>query len=175
MKMMDNQTLYFSLQTLYTAYLVGQLTLKLAKVNPRLGVVTLSLSLAAADLGIFLLLLGCLLFVYACAGHVLFGAMTEDFSTVLKALTTCLHMLMGDTGPSYQLQMLTDPLKTVGMVFFWSFMLLVFTLLLNFVLAIICDAYVEVKEATASSPGIFEEAQTLLVDFFRHVTGAAPD
>ena len=38
--------------------------------------------------------------------------------------------------------------------------------------AIIVEAYVEVKEATQTAPGIFEEAKTLLLDYMRHVTGA---
>jgi hypothetical protein len=50
-------------------------------------------------------------------------------------------------------------------------MLLVFTLLLNFVLAIICDSFCEVKEATNAAPGILEEIQGLMVDWFRHITG----
>ena len=45
-------------------------------------------------------------------------------------------------------------LQTVaGMFFFWSFMVLVFMILLNFLLAIIVDAFSEVKERTKETTG----------------------
>lgn len=121
--MLHQQSVYFSVQSMYIVWLIGQLTQLLATVNPRLGVLTLSLSLAAEDLGNFLLLLGGLLAVYATMGNVVFGTVAEDFSSLSKSFTTCFHMLMGDTAPGSVLRQLTDPLKTVGTVFFWSFML----------------------------------------------------
>jgi hypothetical protein len=39
------------------------------------------------------------------------------------------------------------------MFFFWSFMVLVFMILLNFLLAIIVDAFSEVKERTKETTG----------------------
>ena len=137
-RMLDHQCLYFSFQSMYIAWLIGRLTQLLARVNPRLGVMTLSLGLAAGDLGKFLLLLGGLLVMYARMGTVVFGPQAEEFSTLSKSFTTCFHMLMGNTSSWITLKKLIDPLKTIGAVFFWSFMLLVFTLLLNFVLVRNC-------------------------------------
>lgn len=132
--MLKNQSIYFSFQSLYIAWLIGRLTLLLACVNPRLGIVTLSLGLAAEDLGNFLLLLGGVLVIYSTMGTVVFGPQAEEFSTLGKSFVTCLRMLMGNTSPLVTLKKLTDPINTIAAVFFWSFMLLVFTLLLNFVL-----------------------------------------
>lgn len=39
------------------------------------------------------------------------------------------------------------------MLYFWSFMILVFLILLNFLLAIIVDAFSEIKEATKERTG----------------------
>jgi hypothetical protein len=40
-----------------------------------------------------------------------------------------------------------------GVLYFWSFMILVFLILLNFLLAIIVDAFSEIKETTKERTG----------------------
>jgi hypothetical protein len=40
-----------------------------------------------------------------------------------------------------------------GVLYFWSFMILVFMILLNFLLAIIVDAFSEIKNATKERTG----------------------
>jgi hypothetical protein len=45
----------------------------------------------------------------------------------------------------------------VGQLYFWSFELVVFMVLLNFLLAIIVDAFCEVKESTSSSASIVSD------------------
>lgn len=47
--------------------------------------------------------------------------------------------------------------NTVGQLYFWSFELVVFMVLMNFLLAIIVDAFCEVKEATSSSSSVLQD------------------
>ena len=49
------------------------------------------------------------------------------------------------------------------MLYFWSFMILVFLILLNFLLAIIVDAFSEIKEGTKERTGGRVPAQKVLV------------
>ena len=51
-----------------------------------------------------------------------------------------------------------------GTLFFWSFELLVFMVLLNFLLAIIVDAFSEVKASTSETVGLHTEVINLLAD-----------
>jgi ABC-type Fe3+ transport system permease subunit len=46
-----------------------------------------------------------------------------------------------------------DGQTVAGVLFFWSYMLLVFLILLNFLLAIIVDAFSEIKGATHEQTG----------------------
>jgi hypothetical protein len=50
-----------------------------------------------------------------------------------------------------------------GVLYFWSFMILVFLILLNFLLAIIVDAFSEIKEGTKERTGGRVPAQKMLV------------
>lgn len=158
---------------LHAAHLMAQAAFLLHLLNfqPRIGIVTRSLGHASHDLGAFLLMLALVVALYAGAGHVLFGAAVAPFATLPRALDTCFAMLMGDTAVGGALRALPRPLRTVGAIYFWSFMLLVFLVLINFVLAIICDAFCEVKEATEGAPSVWEEVRGLLSDAAARVTG----
>lgn len=52
--------------------------------------------------------------------------------------------------------------NTVGQLYFWSFELAVFMVLMNFLLAIIVDAFCEVKSATSSSTTVLEDLAELV-------------
>jgi hypothetical protein len=66
--------------------------------------------------------------------------------------------------------------NTIGQLYFWSFELIVFMVLLNFLLAIIVDAFCEVKEATVDASSIFTGVADLVsvcwadmaARFYRH-------
>jgi hypothetical protein len=139
--------------------------------QPRIGIVSRSLAHALHDIGNFLLMLSIVLLFYAAAGNTLFGSYVSNYATFSDSIRTCLSMLMGDTSVGAELRALTQPLRTVGVFFFWSFMVLVFLLLFNFALAIICDAFCEVKEATDIAQGLWEEIWSLLRDFFLRFSG----
>jgi hypothetical protein len=161
---------YFALHSL-NLLLQTVYVLRLLNFQPRLGIVTRSLAFAARDLSNFLLMLSIIMLLYAASGHILFGNALVVFSTFSQSMDTCLGMLMGDIAPGAELRGLLNPLRTLGGFYFWSFMILVHTLLLNFVLAIICDAFCEVKEATAGSSRLWEDIWSLLKDRMLHMTG----
>ncbi len=64
------------------------------------------------------------------------------------------------------------PQSVAGALFFWSYELLVFMVLLNFLLAIIVDAFSEVKEKTEETVGIHTELFMMARDKYRSVMGS---
>jgi hypothetical protein len=58
-----------------------------------------------------------------------------------------------------------------GSLFFWTFELLVFMVLLNFLLAIIVDAFSVVKDNTSESVGIHEELAQMVHEKWRSMLG----
>ena len=85
----------------------------------------------------------------------------QQFCTFGRSVDTCFAMLLGDisvqTTPSAPGAETLNGLKgLVGVaatLFFWTYELLVFMVLLNFLLAIIVDAFSEVKENTHETIG----------------------
>jgi hypothetical protein len=58
-----------------------------------------------------------------------------------------------------------------GSLFFWTFELLVFMVLLNFLLAIIVDAFSVVKDNTSESTGLHEELGQMMREKWRAMLG----
>jgi hypothetical protein len=168
--LLEIQDWYFVLHAIHLAQQTVYL-LRLMLFQPRIGIVSRSLAHALHDIGNFLLMLAVVLIFYAAAGNTLFGSQISYFATMSDSILTCLSMLTGDTGVAAELRVLVQPLRTVGVFFFWSFMILVFLLLFNFALAIICDAFCEVKEATDMAPGLWEEIFSLIRDFVLRFSG----
>jgi len=69
-------------------------------------------------------------------------------------VNTCFAILLGDISVNDDLNQLQGLQGVAATLFFWSFELLVFMVLLNFLLAIIVDAFSEVKENTHETTGI---------------------
>lgn len=199
--------------------------------QPRLGVVTRALQLAAPDLLHFFLVAGSVFLCYCVMGFLIFGNSLPWFSTLGGSINTCFEMLLGEfadvstdlralgglqvgrgvvcgqagdpvsvtdmhtylTGLAGRQHLLSASCVTLplaahiwvgmhahpplhshtrphspcrrpptlskhtqgaaGVLYFWSYMVLVFLILLNFLLAIIVDAFSVVKEATQERTG----------------------
>jgi hypothetical protein len=118
--------------------------------QPRLAVVTRTLLCAMPGLVHFSIVF---LSVYVCMvvmAVLLFGQNTEDYATFARGFYTSFRLLFGDWD--------WEPMREVGtgwgMIWFWMFNLMVTVTLLNMLLAILMDAYAEVKMDLA-------DAQTL--------------
>jgi len=130
--------------------------------------VTRTLTLAAADLFHFFVLFFIIFFGYAIMGYLVFGNAIETFSTVPDAIMTCFEFLLGEIGVNGELKELQKPWHYIsGQVFFWSYAILVQQILLNFVLAIIVDAYSEVKEQSQETVGILTEISEIFSDTWK--------
>uniref|UniRef100_A0A6S8IGD5 Polycystin cation channel PKD1/PKD2 domain-containing protein n=1 Tax=Dunaliella tertiolecta TaxID=3047 RepID=A0A6S8IGD5_DUNTE len=152
--------LYFALGGINILLLMVRM-LKLMDFQPRLGVVTRSLWLAGPDLIHFAFVFFMVFVGYAMLAHLIFGNAIEKFQTFDNSVNTCFEILLGEISVNEQLRDLGGLQAIAGAFFFWTYMLLVFMVLLNFLLAIIVDAFSEVKEQTHETVGIHTELYQL--------------
>jgi hypothetical protein len=95
---------------------------------------------------------------YAIMGHLLFGSQIEAFNTMTSAMQTNFEMLLGEVTVSNQMLSLVGPsIEFASVMYFWSYQILVFMILLNFLLAIIVDAFGEVKATLSNEKSMYEE------------------
>eukprot|EP00883_Tetradesmus_obliquus_P001212 jgi/Sobl393_1/11292/SZX78320.1 len=103
--------------------------------QPRLGVVTKALALAAPDLLHLFLVAGSVFLCYCMMGFLIFGNSLPWFATFPTSINTCFEMLLGEFADvNRDLRSLGGLQSVAGILFFWSFELLVFLILLNFLL-----------------------------------------
>eukprot|EP00192_Tetraselmis_astigmatica_P001702 CAMPEP_0117652658 /NCGR_PEP_ID=MMETSP0804-20121206/2750_1 /TAXON_ID=1074897 /ORGANISM="Tetraselmis astigmatica, Strain CCMP880" /LENGTH=1606 /DNA_ID=CAMNT_0005458731 /DNA_START=90 /DNA_END=4910 /DNA_ORIENTATION=+ len=165
----DSLAWYYAINGINILFLIARV-LKLMDFQPRLGVVTRSLALAGPDLAHFVLVCGMVFVGYAMMAHLIFGNNIQAFSSFGSSVDTCFEILLGEIGVNTELRALTGLQALAGTLFFWSFELLVFMVLLNFLLAIIVDAFSEVKENTTEQTGIHTEVAQMVAEKWRSVT-----
>ncbi|GBF96992.1 polycystin cation channel family [Raphidocelis subcapitata] len=163
---------YFALSAISILLLLARL-LRRMDFQPRLGVITRSLRRALPDLLHFALVAGAVFLGYAVTGYLLLGNSVPQFAGLGAAVNTCFAMMLGEFGDVWAALGQLDG-GVAAALFFWTFMLLVFLVLLNFLLAIIVDAFAEVKERTHESTGIHTELARLAADYWRAVASRLP-
>ncbi|KAK3237376.1 hypothetical protein CYMTET_52545, partial [Cymbomonas tetramitiformis] len=126
--------------------------LKLMDFHPDIGMITRTLREAGTDLINFTILAFIIVAIYTFMGHLLFGAATDMFSLYSSALLTCFVMMIGDTAFAEEIPNLGNTYAQIsGYVFFYSYMILVFLILLSALLAIVVAAMDAVKESNRNS------------------------
>lgn len=132
--------------------------LKVLDFQQKIGIVTRTIQNAAIDLFHWLILFSLIFFSYAFMGYTVFGSAISEFSTVGSACNTCFAIIMGEIKVTEKLLQLPNYFATH--VYYYSFLTLVFFILVNVFLAILVDAYIEVKKGAAHS-------ETLPFELFR--------
>jgi len=124
----------------------------------RLAVVTNSLNKASVDLFHFLIVFMAIFGIYAIAAVSLFGHSVDDMATMSRTMTSTFLAMLGDFD--------WDEVKVAGRleagIWFWTFMLLVSMILMNMLIAIVMDAYSEVKDGAKDSKTMGEEILLLM-------------
>jgi len=121
--------------------------------QPRLALVTRSLKGAAVPLAHFMLIFFCIFVAFSASGQLIFGRDNENFMTIGRALTACLLLAYGDLeagGFGDLNKAYTGPWTVV-------FVITCHLLMMNMTLAIIMDAYSEVKEKAGNTETLFTE------------------
>ena len=127
--------------------------------QPQLGVVTRTVGRAASDMVHFFILFFIVVISYSFLSHLIFGATIEQFSTFGLTMQTMVNVLLGrvDIGA-----ITTEMHDTSGSLFFYSYIVLGFLILLNMLLAIILDAYSVVKSTAMASQTLSDDMKFLL-------------
>eukprot|EP01130_Rhizamoeba_saxonica_P016342 TRINITY_DN7542_c0_g1_i2.p1 TRINITY_DN7542_c0_g1~~TRINITY_DN7542_c0_g1_i2.p1 ORF type:complete len:667 (-),score=107.41 TRINITY_DN7542_c0_g1_i2:19-2019(-) len=112
------------------------------KMTKALAVVSRSLSKAAVDLGYFCLILFLVYVIYAFIGFYYFATVDENFRTPIASLETLFLWILGEV----DWDIIFDRRPGVGHLFAWSWTLFASFILLNMLVAIVLEAYIEVKE-----------------------------
>merc|ERR1711871_774993 len=108
-----------------------------------MAVITRPLALASTDLGHFFFVMFIIFVGYAAMAHILFGYTISEFATFGASLNECFELLLGEMGVTEKLFALEGGEAVPAVLFFWSYEILVFLILLNFMLAIIVDAFAD--------------------------------
>eukprot|EP00959_Pyramimonas_sp_CCMP1952_P085024 1777824-Pyramimonas_sp.AAC.1 len=108
---------------------------------------------------------------YVMMGTLVFGYKIKEFSSLSRSLRTCFETLLGEIGWNEQLYDLDDQLEYLaGFAYFWSYQILVFMILLNFLLAIIVDAYGEIKEESHDHVSVHAEVIPMIQEKWKTLT-----
>ena len=108
---------------------------------PRMNAILLTVSSAAFDLVLFIVMAVIVQFGFSCAFYVCFGGQLAEYRTVGEATTTLMKILLGD----FDYGALVNANRVMAPVLFFLYQLFVFFILLNMFVAIINDSYAEVK------------------------------
>ncbi|KAK3279134.1 hypothetical protein CYMTET_12973 [Cymbomonas tetramitiformis] len=133
--------------------------------QPRIGILTQSLSHATVDLLHFFILMGIVYLGYTFMGCALFGYRMHEFSTLSSSAATCFELLIGND--DIRAELLSSSLLTESIysaIFFYSFMIVVFLIILNFLLAIVVDAFALAKNECGECPSVWEDIGAFLSD-----------
>jgi hypothetical protein len=138
-------------------------------VNARLAVISTTIKESARELAHFILVFGLIFFNYALGAHILFGKHIQDWSTFRRSVNMCFLVLMGDF--DYASMHAIAPISS--QLWFWSFMMLVFMIMLNMLLVIVMDVYCQVKERASSTETLYAQAVFLIESISQDLFPAA--
>jgi len=139
--------------------------LKVLDFQKRMGLVTRTISNAATDLAHFAVLFGMIFSCYACLAFIIFGSSIIGFSTLPRAFNTCFSILLGEITVVGEL--FHHPSIWSAILFYYSFIFLAYFILMNILLAILVEAFVEVKKAAEFSYSLPEEILRIFTSSLR--------
>ncbi|XP_017116014.1 polycystic kidney disease 2-like 2 protein [Drosophila elegans] len=123
------------------AFLVWIKIFKFISFNKTLVQFTTTLKRCSKDLAGFSLMFGIVFLAYAQLGLLLFGTKHPDFRNFITSILTMIRMILGD----FQYNLIEQANRVLGPIYFLTYILLVFFILLNMFLAIIMETYNTVK------------------------------
>ncbi|RLN95332.1 hypothetical protein BBJ28_00013079 [Nothophytophthora sp. Chile5] len=119
---------------------LGLYTLFQLSFHPQLSIFTRTMSSALRQFAAFFVVWLIAFGIFVCVGSILFGSDVEEFSTRLRTMQACINMLFG----TFDYDSIKD--LQFAFIYYWCFMVVVSLVLLNLMLAIVLDAYDEVRK-----------------------------
>jgi len=135
-----------------TVFLCWIKLFKFISFNKTLRQLQSTLARCALDIAGFFVMFIIIFVAYAQLGYLTFGSAVPDFYTFWEAVYTLFRIILGD----FNFHALERANSIFGPIYFISYVVLVFFILLNMFLAIINDTYSEVKADMALQESDFE-------------------
>lgn len=114
--------------------------------HPKMAVLTATVAGALNNLMHFMFLFIILFFMLAFMAHWMLGEYIKEFGTYGNALLSQMQMFFGEFIKAEHTDELHGVMLLMYWIYAWTFIVVVVLLLLNFLLAIVVDAFVEVKD-----------------------------
>ena len=108
---------------------------------PRMDSILLTVSTCSFDLFLFFIMFSIIMFGFTAAFYIVFGPYLADYRTLGTAFSTLFRVLLGD----FSYGDLVDINPVMAGLLFYTFILMGFMLLMNMLLAIVCDSFADVK------------------------------
>ena len=119
--------------------------LKLLRFNRRMSMLVQTVKVSSAPLFSFFFMFLLFFMAYTQAAFLLFGPVNENYSSFVGAAETMLSMTLG----GFDFIGLQDANRLVGPIFFISYMVFIFLVLVNVFLSIVNDSFAEVSSDVA--------------------------
>eukprot|EP00929_Paragymnodinium_shiwhaense_P057130 TRINITY_DN2858_c0_g1_i1.p1 TRINITY_DN2858_c0_g1~~TRINITY_DN2858_c0_g1_i1.p1 ORF type:complete len:896 (-),score=215.12 TRINITY_DN2858_c0_g1_i1:33-2720(-) len=134
---------------------------KAFEAQPRLAVITQTVVGSQSDFVHFFLVFMSMFWAFAVASMFIFGHRMVQFSSPWFAFCECFEVLLGnfdwgDLGEEYPL---------TAFLWFIGFMILIFNIMLNMILAILMDVYGAAKQNAALSDPMWTQASNMLIHY----------
>eukprot|EP00899_Mesostigma_viride_P021248 jgi/Mesvir1/29124/Mv18427-RA.1 len=157
----------YSFLAAFNLLLMMMRLLKLTDFQPRLGIVTHTLTRALNDIMHYLLVAGIMFVCFAIMAHLSFGTTLVEFSTIIDSFNTCFLMVIGEVGINEKLMALQGLQLVIAWIFFWIFIIVMSFILINFFIAFIVDAFAEHMNSGARSTTVVHDLQDVFRDVAR--------
>eukprot|EP00391_Amoebophrya_sp_Ameob2_P011076 CAMPEP_0178995020 /NCGR_PEP_ID=MMETSP0795-20121207/7610_1 /TAXON_ID=88552 /ORGANISM="Amoebophrya sp., Strain Ameob2" /LENGTH=1362 /DNA_ID=CAMNT_0020687311 /DNA_START=175 /DNA_END=4263 /DNA_ORIENTATION=- len=132
--------------------------------QPRLSQISSTLLKSIMDMGHFLIVFSVVFVNFAIGGNLMFGTSSEDWSTIMGAINTSMMALLGNL----DMDQLMEVSPLTAYLWFWSFMVVNWYLLLNLLVAIVFDHYYSFRDTVGETQGLGSQ----IVDVFHEKTWA---
>uniref|UniRef100_A0A0N5AU68 PKD_channel domain-containing protein n=1 Tax=Syphacia muris TaxID=451379 RepID=A0A0N5AU68_9BILA len=139
---------YLILSMAFLSILSWIKVMKYLSFNKTMTQLSATLARSSKDIGGFSIMFFIFFFGYAQFGYLTFGTQVGDYSNLYKAVFALLRTILGD----FDYYALERADRTLGPIFFFTYVFFVFFILLNMFLAIITDSYSEVKSELSRQP-----------------------
>ena len=113
-------------------------------------------------------------FLYAFLGTSIFGSQNEEFSGIMKSAETMIFFLLGNIDPASDVEVnnIFADYDWSRILYFYSYIAIMFFLMLNMLLAIIVDSYENMKENIEDNvPSVWTDLMDLVTqsyNVFKH-------
>ncbi|CAD7941844.1 unnamed protein product [Amoebophrya sp. A120] len=145
----DSQDVQFMFLYWYTLVLMLRF-FKNFQGQPRLSQISSTLLKSLLDMGHFLIVFAVVFVNFAIGGNLMFGTSSDDWSSIMGAINTSMMALLGNI----DMDALMEVSPITAYLWFWSFMVINWYILMNLLVAIVFDHYYSFRDTVGETQGL---------------------